>query len=62
MPLKSIDFMLSEYSSFMRCHQGYIINIDYVSKIVKRDFIMKDNTPVPISENDVKEVVPVGVY
>lgn len=34
---------------FLRCHIGYIVNIDYVSSFTSENIVMSDNTTIPIS-------------
>lgn len=36
-------------SPFFRCRRSYLVNLEYVSGIQKRDFLMRDGTLVPIS-------------
>jgi DNA-binding LytR/AlgR family response regulator len=33
---------------FLRCHQSFIVNMDYIEKLGEHDFILKSNTLVPI--------------
>lgn len=35
--------------SFFRCHRSYLVNLDHVTGLEKRDFLMDDGTKVPIS-------------
>lgn len=48
---RSIDSLESEIRSeqFFRCHRSFLVNLDQVSGIQKRDFLMADGTLVPIS-------------
>ena len=43
-------------SNFMRCHQSYLVNMDYI-KDVEDDFIMEDGTLVPIRVRGRKEIL-----
>lgn len=36
--------------SFCRCHQSYIVNLKYVQIIKKKEFILKNNKNIPISQ------------
>ena len=36
-------------SSFIRCHQGYWVNIDMIKELDHGEFIMKNNERIPIS-------------
>ena len=34
---------------FLRCHRSYLVNLDYVRSLDKRDFLMDDGCLVPVS-------------
>ena len=44
------EIMNSLSSIFVRCHQSYILNMEYVSTLEKNEFILTDNTNIPISQ------------
>lgn len=37
---------------FIQPHKSFIINMDYVSEVTPREFVMTDGTAVPISRNN----------
>lgn len=42
---------------FMRCHQSYIVNLDYVQKVDQNDFILEGSIRVPIRKREKKKLV-----
>lgn len=44
-------------SSFLRCHQSYLVNIRYIVGMVDSDFIMIDNRLIPIRKSGRKLIV-----
>ncbi|MBD7910632.1 MULTISPECIES: LytTR family DNA-binding domain-containing protein [Clostridium] len=38
-------------NSFYRCHESYIVNFKYISKIIKLDITLKNNEILPLSKN-----------
>ncbi|MEE1086281.1 MAG: LytTR family DNA-binding domain-containing protein [Schaedlerella sp.] len=53
--LSQIQDMLQTQKKFLRCHQSYIVNLDYVCKMEDVCFYMCDSKIVPISRNYYKE-------
>ena len=53
--LTKYEEMLKPFS-FIRCHAGYIVNLNYVNKIGKKDIILSNNCIVPMSRNKEKLV------
>lgn len=53
--LSQIQEMLAEKTAFLRCHQSYIVNLDYVNKMEDVCFYMKDAQIIPVSRNYYKE-------
>ena len=41
---------------FVKCHKSFIVNLNYVMSITNKDFIMDDNTPIPISRQAYKQI------
>ena len=41
---------------FVKCHKSFIINMDYVTSITSKDFIMSDKTIIPISRQTYKQI------
>ncbi len=54
--LGHIDEELSGEDKFLRCHQSYIINLDYVARIVETEFITIMNNLIPIRRRDRKVI------
>lgn len=48
--LEKLDEMLNE-SKFIRCHRSYIVNLDYVKDVKDYDYLMDDETFIPIRRN-----------
>lgn len=42
---------------FLRCHQSYLVNLQYVAGLVDSDFIMIDNRMIPIRKSGRKLIV-----
>ena len=55
LPLNDVEKMLGGIP-FLRCHRGFIINMNYVEEIQERDFLMMGGNQVPIRKNGAKEV------
>lgn len=53
--LSQIQEMLQNESAFLRCHQSYIVNLNYVSNIEDVCFSMQGKQLIPISRNYYKE-------
>lgn len=51
---RGIDSLEEELTldSFFRCHRSYLVNLDHVTGLEKRDFLMDDGTKVPISSQN----------
>lgn len=52
---QSHDPVLSE-KQFIKCHKSFIVNLNYVLSITNKDFIMDDNTQIPISRQVFKQI------
>ena len=42
---------------FMRCHQSYIVNLDYVQDVDQNDFVLPDAERVPIRKREKKKIL-----
>lgn len=42
---------------FFRCHQGYIVNLDFVQSIDEDGFILRDSKLVPVSRANKKDAI-----
>ncbi len=47
--LSELQEKLAPYASFLRCHQSYIVNLDFVKELEDACFLMCDGQRVPIS-------------
>jgi len=41
---------------FLRCHQSYIINMNYVKSVTDNDFITQENTLIPIRKREIRKI------
>lgn len=53
--LSQIQEILKTQNIFLRCHQSYIVNLNYVDKMEDVCFFMKDGKIIPVSRNYFKE-------
>lgn len=44
-------------ASFFRCHQGYIVNLDFVRSIEEDGFILQSSKQIPVSRSNKRDVV-----
>lgn len=49
------EILLSD-PKFTKCHKSFIVNMDYVTSITSKDFVMSDQTIIPISRNSYKQI------
>jgi two-component system LytT family response regulator len=49
--LDEYENILSGFCNFMRCHQSFIVNMDYVKQLCGHDFIMAGNLRIPIRKS-----------
>jgi DNA-binding LytR/AlgR family response regulator len=45
------DVMVKLSNNFIRCHQSFIVNMNYVSNLTSSGFVLNDGTYVPVSQN-----------
>ena len=50
----SNKLLLKKY--FVKCHKSYIVNMNYISEISNKDFVLFDKTLIPLSKKLFKEV------
>ena len=59
--LNEVELLLAEHEHFVRVHQSYIVNLNYIQKIVSKDLIFKsgvyENLSIHISRKYADEVV-----
>ena len=53
--LSELQLVLEPHSQFLRCHQSYLVNLDYVDKLEDACFYMRDGQMIPISRNFYKQ-------
>lgn len=53
--LDEMDSLICD-DTFVRCHNSFIVNLDYVAQYKKVGFQMKDGAEIPISRSHQKEV------
>ena len=53
--LSELQLVLEPHSQFLRCHQSYLVNLDYVDKLEDSCFYMRDGQMIPISRNCYKQ-------
>ena len=49
--VKLTDGEVLSVNQFLRCHQSYLVNLDYVDKLEDSCFYMRDGQMIPISRN-----------
>lgn len=54
-PMSSMEELLTD-SRFLRCHRGFIINMDHVSLMKDDEFVMKNGITIPIRQSGRKSV------
>lgn len=53
--LSWVQGKLEKYRGFLRCHQSYLVNLDYVRQLEDSSFVMDNGSMVPVSRNFYKE-------
>lgn len=53
--LSELQLSLEEYPQFLRCHQSYLVNLEWVEKLEDSCFCMRDGQMIPISRNFYKQ-------
>lgn len=53
--LSSLEQMLKDLG-FVRCHIGYIVNLDHISLISDKDLLLSNGMNVPVSRNKIQTV------
>lgn len=49
--LDEVQEHIEDSKLFMRCHQSFLINIDYISEISDKKIVMKNGKEVPVARN-----------
>lgn len=52
----AFEKMIEGKSCFIKCHRAYIVNLQYVSRVLKTDIILDNDEKVPVSRNQLKRV------
>lgn len=47
---------LEPYTYFVKCHRAYLVNIRYVSMVLKAEILLDDKETIPVSRNQLKKV------
>ena len=42
---------------FYRCHQGYLVNLDYVERVQEDSLILKEKVTIPVSKSKKEELL-----
>lgn len=53
--LSWVQGKLEKYTGFLRCHQSYLVNLDYVRHLEDSCFVMDNGSKIPVSRNFYKE-------
>lgn len=53
--MANFEEILSEYG-FIRCHEGYVVNLNNICRIYDKSILLSNSDTVPISRNKVKTV------
>lgn len=54
--LNEYENSLSGHQSYLRCHQSFLVNMDHVKNVKGRDFIMADNSIIPIRKSSFAKI------
>ncbi|MGL4606698.1 MAG: LytR/AlgR family response regulator transcription factor [Eubacteriaceae bacterium] len=49
--------LLSCYPQFLCCYRGCLVNMDYISRVLERDFLLTTNEHVPFRKPNKKEIL-----
>lgn len=49
--LDEYENILSGYNNFLRCHQSFIVNMDYIKQLSGHDFILEGDIHIPIRKS-----------
>ena len=58
--LKHFEFILSEIQNFVRIHRSFMVNINFVKKISKKDgglVFLENHTELPIAEDKTQKIL-----
>ena len=56
MKMQVLEYKLNKYS-FFRCHNCYIINLEFLEKIISLDAYLVTGIRIPISKNRRKSLI-----
>lgn len=55
---QSLNLLLKQLGdAFLRCHRSFLVNMDYIKKVERKDFILTSGTRVPIRTNGRAQVI-----
>lgn len=52
----NFEKLISENSGFVKCHRAYIVNLKFVSLMLRTDILLDNNDKIPVSRNALKKV------
>lgn len=55
MQMRQVEELLQPYPQFIRCHQSYLVNLDYVREVQRQNFLLKN-----INEKSIVSTIPIS--
>lgn len=55
MQMRQVEELLQPYPQFIRCHQSYLVNLDYVREVQRQNFLLKN-----INEKSIVNTIPIS--
>lgn len=58
--LKHFEFILSDINNFVRTHRSFIVNVNFVKKILRKDggmLLLENKTELPVTEDKVHKII-----
>jgi len=55
MQMRQVEELLQPYPQFIRCHQSYLVNLDYVREVQRQNFLLKN-----INEKNIVSTIPIS--
>jgi two-component system LytT family response regulator len=58
--LKHFEFILSGINCFVRSHRSFIVNVNFVKKILRRDggmILLENKTELPVTEDKIAKII-----
>lgn len=55
---QSLNLLLKRFGdSFLRCHRSFLVNMDHIKKVERKDFVLTSGARVPIRTNGRSQVI-----